>query len=171
MNKTIVPAFAALAMLAAWPVQAQNCTHHQVVLHIDKNSIRVTPPDPKCVANGGDSFIIRVQRPAGQEDHDITVKQKNGVPLRIDGQNEANRNEVLVTVDGNGDPNEPYGYIIEVHGHGMLDPEVRVVPSTLSMLTSELEQANKVLEEQMGFGVDELIEKQKNYEDLANQAQ
>lgn len=171
MNKTTVTAFAALAMLAALPVQAGNhCDTTQVDVHIKPNELKVTPAAPRCVVPGT-TFTIRVKPPGAGAGRVITVEEKEGVPLDIDGNNESDPNEVLVHVSGNGNPAETYGYIIRVSGHGMLDPEVRVVSSRLLMLTSEIEQANAVLEEQMGFGVNELIKKKAEQDEAAKQAE
>ena len=81
-----------------------------------------------------------------------------------------NPDEVEVRISEGGSSGINYGYIIEVSDHGILDPEVRVVSSRMLMLNVEIEQANAVLEEAMGFGVDELIDKQAEYKELAKRA-
>ena len=170
MNKAIVLGFAALAMLAALPVQADHhCTNLRVNVIIGKNSLQVTPADPKCVTPNS-VFIIHVVRQGLDTEYPITVRQKDGVPLSIEGNNEGHPNQVVVQVGSGGQPGVAYGYIIDVGGHGMLDPEVRVVDSNLSMLKSILDETNALLEEQMGFSLDELNQKQAEYRELSEQA-
>ena len=171
MRTKMIWVLSALALLTLLPVHARaDCTTNQVKLIIQKNELKLTPAKTKCVLSGM-AFTISIKPPGAAERGDVTVEEKEGVPLQIDGNNDANADEVVVNVSGTGDPSVDYGYIVHVRGHGMLDPEVRVVSSRLLMLTSELQDANAVLEEQMGLSLEDLIEKQADYEDLAKQAQ
>ena len=95
-----------------------------------------------------------------------TVVEKDGVPLRIRGNNSDDPDTISVTVTGDADPNEPYGYIVRVEGHGELDPEVRIVTSRMLMLNSLMDQVDALLEEEMGFGLMQLNDKQKELKDI-----
>lgn len=151
MNKATVSGYAALAMLAVLPMQADaQCTYLPVLVHIHPNELRVSPPDPKCIRSNS-TFIIRVT-PPGRE-HKITVKQKPNVPFKIKGDNSANPDEVVVEVLGGVD-GDLYGYIITVDGHGMLDPEVRVVESRAFMRT-QTDEADALLQEELGISLQE----------------
>ena len=62
-----------------------------------------------------------------------------------------------------------YGYIVTVEGHGELDPEVRVVRSRLYMQTT-VNEANTLLETEMGIGLEQVTEFQKTLEALPEES-
>ena len=171
MKKAIVLGFAALTMLAVSPVQAGNhCTTTKVDLHIKKNELKVTPVKAKCVISGG-AFIITVKPSGAAPPGAITVEEKKSDgPLTIEGDNSDNPDQVVVQVSGSGNPDVDYGYIVRVSGHGVLDPEVRVVSSRMFMMTA-LEETNALLEEVMGFDLDGLAKMQAEYDEVATQAE
>lgn len=166
MKTTMIRGLTALALFAVMPVQADaDCTTKGVDLHIKKNEIKVTPDKAKCVIPGT-AFVMTVKPSGAVAPGAITVEEKPDVPLTIEGDNSDNADQVVVHVSGSGDPDVDYGYIVSVSGHGMLDPEVRVVSSRLYMLTA-VEESNALLEEVMGISLDELTKMQM---ELAEQA-
>ena len=173
MKDKVTLAVAALALLTVLPVYADHhCSHQQVRLHIPANEIKVTPQQaPKCVfkevgQEGG--FAIAITPPGSAVAGSATVVEKDGVPLEIRGNNNDDPDTISVTVTGDAGPNGPYGYIVRVEGHGELDPEVRIVTSRMLMLNSLMDQVDALLEEEMGFGLMKLNEKQRELEDRSN---
>jgi len=170
MNKNVISAVTALALLTVLPIQAANsCSDKQVRLKIPKNKLEVTPPDPKCVsvtAAGTGTFNISITPPGAAAQGAVTVVEKPGVPAIIRGDNSADANTVVVNVELEDPQDEDYGYIVRVEGHGELDPEVRIVTSRMLFLNSRLDQVDALLEEEMGFGRMELNETEEELMEL-----
>jgi len=166
MNKNVILAVTVLALLTVSPVQAANhCSNKQVKLHIPKNELRVTPPDPKCVSDVNPTFTIAIKPPGKAAQGAVTVVEKSDVLGTIRGDNSVDADIVVVTVDLENPANGPYGYIIRVEGHGELDPEVRIVTSRM-LLNSLMDEVDAMLEDEMGISLIELNEKQKNLKDI-----
>ena len=160
MNNKGILGLAALALLVALPVRATACSQQQVRLHLQKNEIRLTPPEAKCVvANGGFDIIIL---PPGAEGRRVWVEEKGGVPITIKGDNTDDPDVVAVSVTGTADPNIDYGYIVHVEGHGNLDPEVRVVGSSFFM-QSLMSEVDTLLQEELGISLQDFNDLQTDY--------
>ena len=114
-------------------------------------------------------FVISVTPKGAVSAGDVTVEEKEGVPLEIRGDNADNADKVVVTVEGTPNSEDPYGYIVRVAGYGILDPEVRVVSSQLYMQTT-VNEANSLLEEEFGKGLDEVTKIKKDLDAQSEQS-
>jgi hypothetical protein len=165
---------AAMALLTVLPVRAHaQCSHQPVILIIKTNELKLTPAEPKCLfsENGEDpTFDIRIKPPGAAQEGYVTVVEKGDRPPQISGDNSGDPNTVVVTVSGNTNPDEDYGYIVRVTEHGDLDPEVRVVESRLFMRTL-IEEADALLEEVLGISVPELADQYSKYMKTNDQAE
>ena len=132
MNKILAGALLAAGLLL-WgqDTEAQLCADpYYTVLELDYYHISVTGTDPFCVTVPG-KFGIKIDKPsylsipAGA----VTVQQKAGAPIMIDGANPSwNPNIVVVDVTGTSPPiGTEVEFFIKVAGIGELDPRVKVV--------------------------------------------
>jgi len=114
----------------------------ELLFKVGKYSMDLQDKKPICVTLPG-TFTIKIINPPGSgvsiDSGDVTVKQKDGVGLTIDGSNTATTNKLVVTVEGTADVGDEFDFLIKVDGIGVLDPKVRVVGSnTMFLLQSRV---------------------------------
>jgi hypothetical protein len=164
MNKKMMLLFlgsATLGCAASTNASPNDCAKMTTLrLTVDEYRLSLNNKKPICVAVPG-TFKIVIRQPANSTvtigAGDVTVTAKASTGLTINGSNTAPVNKVTVTVDGDADIDDEFGFWINVNGVGKLDPKVRVVGSstmlnlksqefydTLDTLNLTLEDANKL---------------------------
>lgn len=165
MKKKTISTLAAVVLLGALfgttHAQAQ-CSANQVKLHLDQNRIHITPPEAKCVTVPG-SFTIDVKSPGSTVDPavgEVTVHEKPSSDLTISGTNDPDPDVVVVNVSGTAGGS--HGYVVEIAGHGMLDPEVRVV-TRFAAMEAQVRAAESLLDEELGLSLQDFEELLREY--------
>jgi hypothetical protein len=164
MNKKVILLFLATATLgcaASTNAQTSECAKQtDLKLTVDENQLSLNDKKPICITVPG-TFKIVIHQPGNATvtigAGDVTVSAKASTGLTISGNNNAPVNKITVTVDGEADIDDEFGFWINVDGVGKLDPKVRVVGSstmlnlqaqdfydTLDTLGLTLEDANEL---------------------------
>jgi hypothetical protein len=147
------------ALLLAAPDAEAACTHHKRNLRLGVNAISLQQTDARCVLSGVDgesgTFEIKVQGLGSYvpDLHAITVEPKDGdgpVDFEVAEVTEGtNTLVVLVTWEGEPDPDAEYAYAINVANHGSLDPTVQIIRTSPQIAYSDtlLKFAEQYLDE------------------------
>lgn len=164
INKKMMMLFlgsATLGCVASTNAQPNDCAQlTNLKLTVDEYQLSLNDKKPICVTTPG-TFKIVIHQPGNSTvtigAGDVTVSAKANTGLTINGSNDAPVNKITVTVDGDADINDEFGFWINVDGVGNLDPKVRVVGSstmlnlksqelydTLDTLSLTLDEANKL---------------------------
>jgi biopolymer transport protein ExbD len=102
-----------------------------------QNHLSLNDNAPICVTLKEDGtidfmFKITIANPVQVNAGEVRVRQKDSSPqpqVEITGDNVSPVNKIKVHVQGTGELDDEFGFLIEVDGIGLLDPTVRVVDS------------------------------------------
>ena len=116
-----------------------NAADHDDCADLDSLELKVRPGQlvlkdksdedfPACMVPGS-TFSIEVKASGGADVGvgDVTANEVGGSPLAISGNNEGDKDWLVINVTSNATPGTIVKYEIHVEGIGMLDPRVRVV--------------------------------------------
>ncbi|NQV86904.1 MAG: hypothetical protein HQ492_07500 [Woeseiaceae bacterium] len=128
---------ATLGCVAATGAQADGCPNlASLKLTVDQYHLDLNDKRPICVTSPG-TFKIVIHQPGNSTvtvgAGDVTVSAKETTGVTIDGNNNAPLNKITVNVGAGGLPDDEFAFLIDVKGVGVLDPKVRVIPSSQLM--------------------------------------
>ncbi len=131
MNYRLITGIIVTTLGCMSTASAQDCADVAALrLIVDKYHLRLNDKRPICITVPG-KFKIKIKQPAGASvtvnAGDVTVTEKTGSALDIEGDNAAVANKVRVEVDGPALVEEEFDFWIKVEGVGELDPRVRVI--------------------------------------------
>lgn len=136
----ITAIFALMTVVTACSVHPTNARAeacpppNALILRVGKYEMDLQDKRPICVTVPG-TFAIKIVNPAGSgisiDPGDVTVKEKQGINVTIEGSNSGTTNKLDVVISGTADIDDEFDFLIAVEGVGILDPKVRVVDGNI----------------------------------------